>query len=74
MKVRWQVEDGYMGKSRPQYTKIDDDDWLDCESDDERDLLIEEYIQQDFDERMTWCAMGLEDLPESEEEYSGIYK
>ncbi len=25
MKIRWQVEDGYVGKSRPQEANIDDD-------------------------------------------------
>ena len=30
MKVRWQVDDGYSGKSRPQETLIDDEELNEC--------------------------------------------
>ena len=60
MKVTWEVEDGYCGKSRPHYTKIDDGDLADCETDEERERLIEETIQEDFDNNITWCETGRE--------------
>lgn len=73
MRVRWEVEDGYSGKSRPQFTEIEDEDWLACVDDSERDMLIEEAVQEDFDCNMTWCVVGLERVPE-EDEYRGHYK
>ncbi|MBD3351724.1 MAG: hypothetical protein GF364_09590 [Candidatus Lokiarchaeota archaeon] len=54
MKVRWEVNDGYIGKSRPQYTIIDDDDLDECETEEDREKLIEDMIQEDFEQRITW--------------------
>ena len=55
MTAMWEVEDGYVGKSRPQSTTIPDDELDALETDAERDALIEEYIQQDFDQKIAWC-------------------
>ena len=60
MKVRWEIEDGYLGKSRPQYTSIDDAE-LEGLSEDERQELISEYVQVDFEQRITWAILGYED-------------
>lgn len=54
MKVKWEIEDGYRRGSRPQITEVDDQDLEDCESDDERERLIDEYIQDDFNQKITW--------------------
>jgi len=54
MIVRWEVEDGYCGKSRPQSTEISDDDLSNCDTEEERDALIEDCIQEDFENRITW--------------------
>lgn len=40
MEITWEVEDGYMGGSRPQTTTIDDGELLDCETTEERKALI----------------------------------
>ena len=74
MRVRWEVEDGYGGKSRPQTVEIDDADWLDCEDDDERDCLIDEAVDNDFVQRITYYVKGVEQLPEGAPEYKGLYK
>ena len=55
MRVTWEVEDGYCGKSRPQHTDIPDDELEECETDAEREILIEEYIQADFDSKISWA-------------------
>jgi hypothetical protein len=54
MKVKWEVDDGYVGASRPQVTEVDDDELAECETEDEREHLINERIQEDFDERINW--------------------
>lgn len=56
--MRWQVDDGYAGKSRPHYTEIDGEDWDACEDDAERESLINEYVQQDFEQHISWHLIG----------------
>ena len=40
MKVKWQVEDGYCGGLRIQITEINDQDLAECETEEERQNLI----------------------------------
>lgn len=54
MKVTWQVDDGYVGGSRPQYSNIPDDDILECESEEEILDLISEWIEEDYSQNITW--------------------
>lgn len=49
MKVIWEVEDGYIGKSRPQTTEIPDEEFEDCETEADRDHIIDGYVQDDYD-------------------------
>lgn len=53
IEVRWEVEDGYAGKTRPQYTKIRIADIMDCWSEDEVKSLIDDCIQADFEHRIS---------------------
>lgn len=53
IKVRWQVDDGYAGASRPQHTTFDTEDYCDDEeweskSEEEKRQLIEEVVEEDF--------------------------
>lgn len=62
MKVRWSVDDGYVGKSRPQYTNIS----LEEIPDDIEDLeslmeYVNDYIYEDFISRISF---GVEDAEE----------
>ena len=57
MKVKWQVDDGYVSGSRPQTTKIDDDELAECETEEERKELINDYIQNDFEQRISWSII-----------------
>ena len=54
MIVTWQVEDGYIGGCRTQKTIIDDDELNDCETQEEREKLISERIQEDFEQKVGW--------------------
>ena len=53
MRVTWEVEDGYVGKSRPQHTDIDDEDLEACDTEEERQALITDTIEDDFLSKIT---------------------
>jgi len=61
MRVTWEVEDGYVGKSRPQYTEIDDDELAECETKDEREEFIHAAIQHDFEQNIDWSETSREE-------------
>ena len=54
MRVTWTVEDGYAGKSRPQHTEVPDNELEACETDEEREQLINNTVQEDFNDRIAW--------------------
>ena len=54
MRVTWEVEDGYVGKSRPQHTEVPDDELESCETEEEKQELINDYVQEDFDQTICW--------------------
>lgn len=54
MEIRWEVADGYVGKSRPQTTEIPDEELEACETEEERQQLIYDYVQDDFEQKITW--------------------
>lgn len=53
MIVHWQISDGYMGGSRPQRTRINDED-LEGLSEAEKEALIYEIVQEDFNQKVTF--------------------
>lgn len=53
IEVTWEVADGYAGRTRPQTTKIDHSEIVDCDSEDEVKWLIEEAIQSDFEQKIS---------------------
>lgn len=55
MNIIWEVEDGYAGKSRPQYFEIDDDDLAGYETKEEKDAFITECVQEKFDQEISFC-------------------
>jgi len=61
MQITWQVDDGYCGGSRPHYLDIDDDDLLGCETEEEKENLISESIQEDFEQVATWVEINREE-------------
>jgi len=46
--VRWEIEDGYVGKARPQTTKIPLEEFEEDMSDSDILNLVEEYVEEDF--------------------------
>jgi phage-related protein len=65
IKIHWQVEDGYVGKSRPQTTTVrpfDDfsqDEWDEMNSK-ERDEYLQECVQNDFDQTISFAIDNID--------------
>jgi hypothetical protein len=58
MRITWEVDDGYCGGGRPQHTDVDDDELAECDTDEERERLIEESVENDFDQNIRWCIIS----------------
>lgn len=56
MKVCWEAEDGYVGGSRPQSFIIDDSD-LEGLSSEEIDEYVNDSIQDDFEQKISWIRL-----------------
>lgn len=61
-KLRWQVEDGYVGGDRPQITSV----FLD-EFEEDMDVAaikeqLEQQVQSSFDARISWCCENLDEV------------
>jgi len=54
MRVTWEIHDGYVGKSAPHYTEVDDGELEDCDSEEERNEVIKECVQEDFSQRISF--------------------
>lgn len=66
--IKWEVEDGYAGKSRPQTTQFDSNDYMDEEewaeaSADEKLGCIDDAVQQDFEMKIT-AGIDYDDISE----------
>lgn len=61
MKITWQVDDGYAGPSRPKYTYVDDDELAECETEEEREELINAYVENDFEQHISWYITNREE-------------
>lgn len=68
MKVTWEVDDGYVGPSRPQHTEIDECDIEDCGDTDEAMRMIEDMIQEDYDQNINWYLKNSERIKEKVKE------
>lgn len=55
MRVKWRVSDGYVGKERPHYTDVPDEEIREFMTKDAKLALIADYIREDFEERITWA-------------------
>ena len=64
MIIRWKVEDGYVGGARPQETEIDDRDLRECATRDEQMSLIEQSVQEDYEQRISWAFSNFKRIEE----------
>jgi len=66
LQIRWEVEDGYVGKSRPQRTSISIDELIDnCET--EKDVLdyINDDVKSDFEQRISYFVTNDDEIVEA---------
>jgi len=54
MKIRYDVEDGYVGQERPHYMTLDDTILDGFETDDEYDDYIEEQIRANYEAKISF--------------------
>jgi hypothetical protein len=54
MKVKWELDDGYLGASRPHWVEIPEDEFRDCTTKKEVNEVIEEFVQDDFNGRVSF--------------------
>lgn len=59
MIITWEVQDGYCGGSRPQTTEINDIVLEDLD-DEERQEYIEDAVQEDFEQTVTWAITSVD--------------
>ncbi len=62
MEITREIEDGYVGKSRPQHTNIDDQELSECDTIDESMEMVNDSIQEDFENNITWCYTNQDDV------------
>lgn len=61
MEIRWQVEDGYVGAAKHSFD-INDDDFLDCDTVEEALKMVEDYAQQEFENKVSWCFSNFDEF------------
>ena len=54
IKVRWEVDDGYAGGSRPQMCAVELDDFQHCDDESAVRDQLSEIIQDEFTNRISW--------------------
>ena len=60
MIVHWEVSDGYVGGSRPQESEIPDSE-LEGMDEEERVDFINKWVQEDFEQSISWEITGFDD-------------
>lgn len=68
MKIIWEVDDGYVGGSRPQTTEIDEWDIENCDDIDEAMQMIDDEIKADYNQKISWYMNNRERIQEKVQE------
>jgi len=71
MKISWGIDDGYVGKSRPQTTYIDDDELKECDDFTEAMNLIENSVKDDFEQKV---GFNINEIDEIEEKVRSLFE
>lgn len=68
IRLSWCVEDGYVGKDRPKTSLLDMDDLLDsCETTKEAEQYLNEFIHEEFMNKISWYCDFSEALAKFDE-------
>ena len=69
MIISWEIDDGYAGQSRPQSVDVPDEDIIECgRTLEDAITLISEYVQDDFEYKITWCFKSYDRMVKEIEE------
>lgn len=60
MIITWEVDDGYAGGSRPHTTDIPDDEFDEDMTEEQKEQIIIEYVEQSFRDSVSWSITGRE--------------
>lgn len=52
--ITWEASDGYAGGSAPQHLTLRMSDFADCDTEEEVTKFLEEAIQEDFAQKVSW--------------------
>jgi len=58
MKIKYGIDDGFVGGGRSYICTVPDDDILDCETPEDAMSLIEDAIEEDFRQKVSWHFDG----------------
>lgn len=64
MKIIWEVEDGYVGPSRPQRTEIYLSDFEDDMTDTDIENMIYDAVKEDFEQKISYFIQNMSDVVE----------
>lgn len=70
LRFKWEVDDGYVGRDRPQTTSVDVSEINDCETLEEAVALVEDAIQSDFEQKISACY----DQQQIEDAVAAVFK
>lgn len=59
--VRWEIEDGYTGSSRPQSFRVDAEDFQHCVTDADFAQVLSEITQEEFAQKVSFVIKREED-------------
>ena len=63
MELHWEIEDGYAGKSRPQSTTVDEEDYEGMTLEQIK-IDLENAINEDMASRISWWSQNLNEVAE----------
>lgn len=61
-KARYEVDDGYVGKDRPQYFSISEEDIEDDMDDDQLEQMFYDIMQEEFEQHVIPYAVNVDEF------------
>jgi hypothetical protein len=63
--VRWQVDDGYVGGTRPQRTQVDTEDFQHCKTEEDVRNVLDEIIEEEMRTRIGFSVSNEDEVLEA---------
>lgn len=62
IEITWYVEDGYVGRDRPQHLRVDLSDFEFCDTEKEVEQILEELLEEAFNQRASWGCPKIDEV------------